>query len=166
MFFKFRSYLKFLLKSTNHHGIHSPFVFDFLTKCLYTKPRVSREKTHNVLLKSIPYFNARHVCIKGNTPLKKQVSEKFPNSLENDTLIDILYFESTLSQNPDELFSNFQLHNDSLVLFNNIYESTDALTNWTRFSESKVVTVSMDLFYCGLLFIRKEQVKQHFTIRI
>ena len=166
MFFKFGSYLKFFLKSTNHHGIHSPFVYDFLTKCLYTKPRVSREKTHDVLLKSISYFNARHVSIKGKTSLKKEIFEKFPNPLEKNTSIDILYFESTLSHNPNELFSNFQLHNDSLVLFNNIYESTDALANWTRFSESKIVTVSIDLFYCGLLFIRKEQVKQHFTIRI
>lgn len=166
MLFKFRSYLKFLLHSTNHHGIHSPFVFDYLTRCLYTKPKASQAKTHNVLLKSIPYFNAKHISIQGNTPLKNQVLEEFPNSSENDHPIDILYFESSLNQNPNELFSNFQLHNDSLVLFNNIYESPDTLANWYIFTKSKFVTVSMDLFYGGLLFLRKEQVKQHFTIRI
>lgn len=31
------SYIKFLLKSTNQHGVHSPFVYDFVTKCLYDK---------------------------------------------------------------------------------------------------------------------------------
>jgi predicted O-methyltransferase YrrM len=31
------SYIKFLFGSTNHHGVHSPFVFDFITKCLYDK---------------------------------------------------------------------------------------------------------------------------------
>jgi len=30
-------YLKFLLKSTNQHGVHSPFVYDITTKCFYKK---------------------------------------------------------------------------------------------------------------------------------
>ena len=33
----FLSYIEFLLKSSNHHGIHSPFVFNFITKCLYDR---------------------------------------------------------------------------------------------------------------------------------
>ena len=31
------SYLKFLRTSVNAHGIHSPFVYDFVTECLYNK---------------------------------------------------------------------------------------------------------------------------------
>ena len=31
------SYLKFLWNSKNEHGIHSPFVFDLVTKCFYDK---------------------------------------------------------------------------------------------------------------------------------
>lgn len=30
-----KSYLKFLLKSKNQHGVHSPFVYDLVTKCFY-----------------------------------------------------------------------------------------------------------------------------------
>ena len=37
MLFAITSYLKFLLRSTNEHGVHSPFVFDLVTKCLYDK---------------------------------------------------------------------------------------------------------------------------------
>lgn len=166
MSFKLKSYLKFLLKSTNQHGVHSPFIFNYLTQCLYTKPKLSKEKTYDVLFKSIPYFKAKHISIQGNSQLKNLVFGKHPDSLENDSLIDILYFESPLNQNPNEVFSNFQLHNDSLVLFNNIYESRDARVNWLKFTRSELVTVSMDVFHCGLIFIRKEQVKQHFTIRI
>ena len=29
------SYLKFLLHSTNQHGVHSPFVYNLITKCFY-----------------------------------------------------------------------------------------------------------------------------------
>lgn len=32
-----KSYLKFLLNSKNEHGVHSPFVFDLVTKCFYDK---------------------------------------------------------------------------------------------------------------------------------
>ncbi|MFD2517962.1 O-methyltransferase [Salinimicrobium flavum] len=31
------AYIKFLLRSTNQHGVHSPFVFNLVTKCFYDK---------------------------------------------------------------------------------------------------------------------------------
>lgn len=34
MWFEIRSYLSFLVRSTNKHGVHSPFVYDLLTKGL------------------------------------------------------------------------------------------------------------------------------------
>lgn len=37
MFYQAISYLKFLLKSTDKHGIHSPFVYDFTANCLDKK---------------------------------------------------------------------------------------------------------------------------------
>lgn len=39
MLFQIKAYLKFLLASTNEHGVHSPFVFDLVTKCLYDDTR-------------------------------------------------------------------------------------------------------------------------------
>lgn len=37
LLFSIRSYLQFLWKSKNQHGVHSPFVFDLVTKCFYDK---------------------------------------------------------------------------------------------------------------------------------
>jgi hypothetical protein len=68
MLFKIISYIKFLLKSTNQHGVHSPFVFDFLIKGLYTKEiknnsisgyselKKLSKKEQKVLSKIIAYF--------------------------------------------------------------------------------------------------------------
>lgn len=37
MIYQIFSYLKFIWTATNHHGVHSPFVYKFVTECLYDK---------------------------------------------------------------------------------------------------------------------------------
>lgn len=37
MLFELSSYINFLLKSQNQHGLHSPFVYDLVTNCFYDK---------------------------------------------------------------------------------------------------------------------------------
>ena len=37
MFFALKSYFKFLLKSTNQYGVHSPFVYQLVTQCFYKR---------------------------------------------------------------------------------------------------------------------------------
>jgi predicted O-methyltransferase YrrM len=37
MFHILKAYINFLWKSKNEHGVHSPFVFDLVTKCFYDK---------------------------------------------------------------------------------------------------------------------------------
>jgi predicted O-methyltransferase YrrM len=44
MFFQIKSYTKFLWHSKNEHAVHSPFVFNLLTKCFYDKKLKSEYK--------------------------------------------------------------------------------------------------------------------------
>ena len=48
-----KSYLKFLTYSKNEHGIHSPFVFDLVTKCFYDKTKYPEYETLKSYRKSL-----------------------------------------------------------------------------------------------------------------
>ena len=39
-------------------------------------------------------------------------------------------------------------------------------TTWAQIKQHPKVTVTVDVFYYGFVFIRKEQQKEHFKIRI
>ncbi|MDX1463828.1 MAG: class I SAM-dependent methyltransferase [Marinirhabdus sp.] len=45
MIYQITSYLSFLLRSTNQHGVHSPFVYDLLIKCFYNSTKYTEYKT-------------------------------------------------------------------------------------------------------------------------
>ena len=166
MFFCFFTYLKFFLKATNHHGIHSPFVYSYLTKCLYLKPKKSKDKTLDVLLKSIVYFNFTRIKIIGNNDYEKALKNYLPNLNFDDSKVDLLYYETPNFVEPITMTSHYELHNDSLIIFNNINKNSKPYSYWSNFTKWKKATVSIDCYYCGVIFIRREQEKEHFFIRI
>ncbi|REE81630.1 putative O-methyltransferase YrrM [Lutibacter oceani] len=47
MWFQIKSYFLFLIKSTNKHGVHSPFVFNLVTKCFNAKTNSQKLKQIN-----------------------------------------------------------------------------------------------------------------------
>lgn len=166
MLIKLVTYFKFLLKSTNQHGVHSPFVFNYLTKCLYKKPRKSKDKTLDILLKTIAYFNFKRIKIIGNSKYAQEVNSSYKNINFDANKKDILFFESIIGIEPNQLFSDYKLHNESLLIFNNINEDSPSKSKWLELIKSKKISVSIDMYYCGILFIRMEQQKEHFMIRI
>ena len=56
-------------------------------------------------------------------------------------------------------------HNNSIVAINNIHHSIKMEKVWSKIIAQKQVTISIDLFYIGFVFFRKEQVKENFIIR-
>lgn len=58
------------------------------------------------------------------------------------------------------------MHEYSILIFDDIHWSKEMEQAWEAIKEDPAVTLSIDLFFIGLIFFRKEQkVKQHFTIR-
>ncbi|MFD2585745.1 hypothetical protein ACFSQJ_02315 [Croceitalea marina] len=133
---------------------------------MYKKPRKSKDKTLDVLIKSVLYFGFKNIKIKGNSVYKQKLKLSFPNSIFDPNKTDMLFFESIKNLNPKQLFSNTNLHNESLIIFNHINKDEESRTNWLNFVQSEKVTVSINMYHCGVIFIRREQQKEHFFIRI
>jgi predicted O-methyltransferase YrrM len=56
-------------------------------------------------------------------------------------------------------------HNNSIVAINNIHQSKEMEEVWRKIITQKEVTISINLFFIGLVFFRKEQVKENFIVR-
>ena len=254
--YQIKSYLKFLLRSTNQHGVHSPFVFDLVTQCFYeTKryPEYSILKKHrqnllnNKATIEVKDFGAGSRVFKGNTrrvsaiaknagitpkrqlllfrmtrffksenilelgtslglgtvalslgnpsanvttvegcpQTSKQAQDLFDSfklnniQLHNETFeaffgrniehFDLAYVDG--NHNKDRTLQYFQLlldgvHNDSILLFDDIYWSPAMTEAWQEIMAHPKVTVSIDTFQWGLICFRKEQKKEHFSIRL
>jgi len=58
------------------------------------------------------------------------------------------------------------VHNDSVLIFDDIYWSTGMAKAWKEIKQHPDVTVTVDLFFVGFVFFRKEQAKEHFRLRV
>ncbi len=250
-------YIKFLVKSTNQHGVHSPFVYNLVIKCFYDKTnydaykhilnykkdliknktsievtdlgagsQVMKQKERSItsmsknagstikraklMYRLVNYFNpdtilelgtslgiATHAMSLANPKTKITTIEGCPNiskfsktnfrkhNLDNIDM-KIGDFKKTINQlsnnNYDFVFfdgnhqkeatlNHFETllqtsNNDSVFVFDDIYWSKGMTEAWKSIKQHPKVTVTIDTFFWGFVFFRKEQVKEHFTIRI
>ncbi|MBV1924853.1 MAG: class I SAM-dependent methyltransferase [Flavobacteriaceae bacterium] len=256
MWYQVRSYFLFLLKSSNQHGIHSPFVYDFVTKCVYDKSidtsyrtlknirkkllqnnksisitdfgagsRVFKSnerkissiaknagityKRQKLLFRISRYFQSKRILEFGtsvglatsamalsneskvdtvegckntsdvaqsifseynldNINLHTSTFEDFI-STTNSEAYDLIYVDGNHNKEKTLEYFNYLLHkvtNNSIIIFDDIYWSPQMNEAWLEICQNNKVTVSIDMFYWGLIFFRKEQQKEHFVIRM
>jgi len=253
LFFRIKSYISFIIKSKNKHGVHSPFVFDLITKCFnkknptnfdqlflkYKKELFKNTSTINVtsngtisnmrqvskiykstgisnksaklLIKLMQYYKPTSV-IEIETSLGLStvaLSISLPNSsittIEectktgniaqnlfnkyqfknikliignfNETLVkqlnkntfDFVFFNGNHTKKATLDYFKLclsSIHNNSFFLFNNIYRNLEMKQAWEEIKKNPSVTITIDTYQWGIVFFRKEQQKEHFTIRI
>ncbi len=161
----FLKYLNHLISATNQHGVHSPFVYEYVTKCLYNKKRYSKQKDINTLFKSIAFFSVEHIMTNPtDVSLETLLQEEFNIKASDNVPVDLIYFDCPR----EDIVPSFlkKVHNNSILFFSNIHQKKERSEIWERLTQHEDITVSIDLFYCGMLFVRTEQVKEHFKIRI
>ncbi len=162
------NHIKFLLTATDQHGVHSPFVYNYVTKCLYIKSKNSPSKSLNILLKSIAYFKAERVWLPPEKDsIQKEIQHEFPSVKFQNGPYDILFTNPSEAKKLVGTTSEEEkIHNNTLLLIEEIHRNATNLCLWEKIKSHQNVTVTVDMFYCGAVFFRKEQAEEHFKIRI
>ncbi|MDO6519689.1 hypothetical protein [Zobellia uliginosa] len=162
-------YFRFLTSATNQHGVHSPFVYAYVTKCLYKKKPYRTSKSMKVLLKSTAYFNVERIRFLGDDGLcKALVLENFPNIEMVSEAADIVFLPKNAPYGSVKDFLSHEnaKHNDTMLFYDAPHGSPQNEAIWQALKAHRKVTVTIDMFYCGAVFFRREQAKEHFKIRI
>jgi predicted O-methyltransferase YrrM len=83
--------------------------------------------------------------------------------------VDFAFIDGNHRQEPTERYFQQLLPkagNDSIFVFDDIHWSKEMEAAWETIKSNDAVTCSIDLFFIGIVFFRKEfKEKQHFTIR-
>jgi len=255
MYYQIKSYLKFLLKSTNQHGVHSPFVYNLVTRCFYAKTaneklllskkyrallyqnntkisitdfgkgsRVFKtnerevakiagitKRKSKVLIRVIEYLKPKTILeistslglgtasLKiGNQTASITTLEGCPKTLEvaktqlnsfgfNDINFVVGDFKKTLNKTIENNTYDFiyfdgnhqkeatinyfeqclkTTTNESVFIFDDIHWSKEMTEAWDYIKNHKETTVSIDTYFWGIVIFRKEQLKEHFVIRV
>lgn len=257
MWHSFFAYLKYLFKSKSKFSVHSPFVYEFITKTLQTplpvQFGVKLKKYRDVLLSDNSLIrvtdfgagsrffstNNRKICdiarVAGISNTKAALLQKIvfhfhpanileigtslgiataamsivnpksqitsvegceetaskakdtftqhqikninvvigefsivlPDIFKNNTF-DLIYFDGNHQKEATiAYFKNClkSVHNDSLLIFDDIHWSKEMEQAWELIKNETCVTLTIDLYHIGLVFFRKEQTKQNFILQ-
>ena len=94
-------------------------------------------------------------------------SKVIPNLSEES--FDVVFLDGNHSKEATIKYFEMLLpkaHNDSVFIFDDIYWSKGMTEAWQAVINHPKVTVSIDTFFWGFVFFRKEQAKEHFSIRL
>lgn len=82
--------------------------------------------------------------------------------------IGLAFFDANHRYEPTVRYFNDALpfaDENSVLIFDDIYWSKEMTAAWEEIKAHPEVTVTIDLFWVGLVFFRKEQVKEDFVLR-
>ncbi len=96
------------------------------------------------------------------------IDKTLPKTLCSLTSLDFVFLDANHRYEPTLNYFNQILkkcHNDTIIILDDIHWSEGMEKAWKEIIKHEKVTVSIDLFQLGLIFLRKEQPKQHFDLR-
>ncbi len=120
-------------------------------------------ETAKVAKENLTILNCQNVeMIVGN--LDETLSNKL-NEIEN---LDFVFFDANHRYEPTVRYFErcmAKANEESVFVFDDIHWSEEMHKAWEYISKHESVMISIDLFFVGLVFFRKNQPKQHFVLR-
>ena len=91
-----------------------------------------------------------------------------PRALEGMETVDYAFIDGNHAYIPTlQYFKQLlpKATNNTLFIFHDIHWSADMERAWAEIQSTPEVTLTIDLFFMGMVFFRKEMPTQHFTLR-
>lgn len=98
--------------------------------------------------------------------LKGPFEQTLPTFIMTSDPLDFVYIDGHHSEKPTlEYFELIisKCHNESIIVFDDIYWSPGMTRAWYNICQHPQVTLSIDLYDMGIIFLRKELSKQHIS---
>lgn len=102
------------------------------------------------------------------TALLGSFQKRLPEALEHIGRLDMAFLDGHHAKEPTLAYFEQCLgraHNDTVFVLDDIHWSRGMEEAWETIKAHPAVTVTIDLYDMGLVFLRREQGKEHFTLR-
>lgn len=112
--------------------------------------------------------NLNSLGLKQSEVVTGHFDDTLPSFLKKQPQVDLIFIDGNHKELPtlsyfEQCVANTV--NTSCIILDDIHWTEEMEKAWQRIQEHPAVTLSIDLFFMGLVFFRKELTKQHFVIR-
>jgi len=165
-------YFNYYFKASNGkgHGVHSPFVYNFIGSILNNKELKQEANYSNkyraLLIRMVAHYMPVVVMELELTPSNKA---NILEEIENADNIGLLYLKQNKNATDFMVYFNAaikKINTHSILIFEDIHNSKEMEASWEQIKMHKEVKLTIDIYKLGIVFFRKEQLeKDNFIIR-
>jgi len=120
-------------------------------------------QTHRIALGHFERLKQRNIA-----PVLGSFKARLPQALQGIERLDLAFLDGHHAKEPTLDYFEQCLayaHNDTVIVLDDIHWSKGMEEAWEAVKAHPRVTVTIDLYDMGLVFLRKEQAPEHFTLR-
>ncbi len=103
------------------------------------------------------------------TLLTGNFDDTLPGVINNLPQLDFVFVDGNHQKNATLKYFEWclpKVHENTMLIFDDIYWSQGMKEAWSQIKAHPQVTVTVDLFWIGLVFFKKGQVKEDFKVRV
>jgi predicted O-methyltransferase YrrM len=117
---------------------------------------------------AIAHQNFEELQLQNVALLNGNFNDLLPRAIADEPTLDFVYIDGNHTKEATLNYFNWclpKLHEGSLLIFDDIYWSEGMKAAWAEIKAHPQVTVTIDLFWIGLVYFKKDQAKEHFKIK-
>ena len=115
----------------------------------------------------VAQINFNKLGIKNVNQIVGNFNETLSETLKSIKVLDFVFFDGNHQKTPTLAYFNECLKKadeNSIFVFDDIYWSKEMTTAWKEIKRHEKVVVTIDCFEMGIVFFKKDQAKEHFTV--